>query len=137
MPRTQYRNTDLDVISDVDLTSLVVAMEALGADSLGMHRRDDGDWCAIFESGSDGDPETSVVALLDIVAALDGVALDLWMNATRREFNVGYDCGEEPAAFGQSLRVGTVLRIADARASLRWTLYAPEHAGSRRASSRS
>ena len=40
-----------------------------------------------------------------------------------REFNIGYDCGEEPWAFNQGLSAETLRRVAAVKASLRWTLY--------------
>jgi hypothetical protein len=42
---------------------------------------------------------------------------------SRREFNIGYDCGREPWAFNQVLSAQLLSRIAAARASLRVTLY--------------
>lgn len=53
----------------------------------------------------------------------DARAAAMWWACTRREFNIGYDCGAEPWAFNQGLSNETLRRIAACGGSLRWTLY--------------
>jgi hypothetical protein len=61
--------------------------------------------------------------MLAIVESLNEPIRSLWDRCTRREFNIGYDCGAEPWAFNQGLSTALLGRLAAAGASLRITLY--------------
>jgi hypothetical protein len=61
--------------------------------------------------------------MLAVVEALDPPLRSVWAGCSRREFNVGYDCGLEPWAFSQGLSAEILGRMASAGASLRVTLY--------------
>ena len=121
---TQYLNTDLDLVSTADLTALAADLEARGLDSLHVDRQEDSQWIAIFESSAGYDqPETTILMLLDVIESLDEPSRRAWWECTKREFNIGYDCGSEPWAFNQALSNQTLLRMANAGAGLRITLY--------------
>ncbi len=120
----QYLNTDLDLVSAGDLSALAAELEAQGLDRLHVGRQEDGLWLAIFEAGVCWqDPEATISALLDVIETLDEPARRAWCECTKREFNIGYDCGNEPWAFNQALSSQTLRRMADVSAGLRITLY--------------
>jgi hypothetical protein len=121
---TRYRNTDLDLTSPGDLTALAGAFQTSGVPPLHVTRGDDGFWYASFETYEPyTEPESNIAAILVIVDALPGPLRFLWNGCTRREFNIGYDCGDEPRAFQQGLSAELLGRMAAAGASLRVTLY--------------
>src|SRR5262249_43146922 len=104
-----YLNTDLDLVSEPDLTPLWMAMDARGVRALlaGWQQGDDrrvlphdrGCWHLTLEHAQDlGEPERAISAMLDVIESLPGEAHDLWTHCTLREFDIGYDCGAEPWA---------------------------------------
>jgi hypothetical protein len=125
----QYLNTDLDLVSDTDLTTLAAALESRGLFALHVDRRDDGLWHASFEVNLCGSqPETTIGLMLYIIESLDEPLRQTWQVCLSREFNIGYECGAEPWAFNQALSTQTLRRMVDVGASLRITLYPPASA---------
>jgi hypothetical protein len=124
----QYINTDLDLIASCDLTPLTSALEARGVRPLNVEQSSDGLWYSILEVANDVDPdepETTVRVMLDAIEAIDGEARDIWTTCSKREFNIGFDCGSEPWAFNNGLTDSTIKRMASADTSLRITLFPP------------
>jgi hypothetical protein len=124
---TRYRNTDLEVTSPSDLQLLADALTAQGVLQLAVVSGDDGEWHATFETETVfSEPETNIVAMLDAIESLPSPIRAMWNECSKREFNVGYDCGLEPPSFTQALSESTLGRIAALGATLRLTLYAVE-----------
>ena len=138
----QYLNTDLELVSDDDLTALAAAFEAKGMFPLyGATQEADGLWYAKFEMEDhfneemdhfNEEPGLTIASMLAVIESLTGPLQIAWSRCTLREFNIGYDCGSKPWAFNQGLSNGLLARIAAAGASLRWTLY-PERPESKEA----
>ena len=117
-------NTDLDLTSTDDLTDLAAELAAQGVYSLHVTCGEDGLWYATFETDrSFEEPEENIAAMLMAIESLSPVQRDIWHNCTRRELNIGYDCGYEPWAFNQSLSSELLGRVSQAGAVLRITLY--------------
>jgi hypothetical protein len=128
-----YLNTDLDLTSADDLTELAAAFEAAGLMALHVTQREDGLWYATFEMNEQHtEPELTIAGPLAVVEALTPPLRSAWARCTRREFNIGYECGAEPWPFTQGVSAELLGRMAAAGASLRLTLYpdrrAPEEA---------
>ncbi len=122
--RIGYLNTDLDLTSAADLTALAAALESGGVPPLHVTRDDDGLWYATFETQEQHtEPGPNIAAMLAVVETLSPSLRAAGTGCTRREFNIGYDCGEEPWAFNQGLSAELLGRMAAAGASLRITLY--------------
>jgi hypothetical protein len=121
----QYLNTDLELVAPEDLSPLATHFEANGFRSLRCDREPDGSWYAIFEICGETyeEPEATIRAMLTVVESLDGPPRDAWQSCTKREFDIGYECGSDPWAFNNGLTTGTLRRIAECRASLRITIY--------------
>ncbi|MGC3972526.1 MAG: hypothetical protein QM775_35820 [Pirellulales bacterium] len=123
--RIEYLNTDLMLTSPVDLRRLLEEFQVSGV--YAMHDEnlsDDGLWYASFETETQCHaPEDSIGKMLDAVETLTPVGRQLWDGCSRREFDIGFDCGAEPWAFNQGLSSQLLQRIAAAGASLRITLY--------------
>lgn len=123
----RYLNTDLDLVAGRDLVPLANALEARGVSSLFVTPGDDGRSYATFETDNQYEtPESNISAMLAAIESLDENVRALWSECSLREFNIGYDCGYEPWAFNNGLTNATLLRIANAGASLRITLYPPD-----------
>jgi hypothetical protein len=119
-----YLNTDLDLISSDELTALATVFEARGLFPLHVSRRDDGLWYASFETQDQHtEAEPNIAALVAVVESLAEPHRSMWSGCTRREFNIGYDCGSEPWGFTQALSSGLLGRVSAVGASLRITLY--------------
>jgi hypothetical protein len=121
-PTIQYLNTDLDLVCDVDPANLASEFEAR---DLVAHVTpgEDGLFYVLCEDCNDTEPEPDIVRLLDVIEALSGPARELWARCSKREFNVGYDCGDEPWSFNQGISNQVLRRMADCGASFCITLY--------------
>jgi hypothetical protein len=119
-----YLNTDLDLISAEDLTALAAAFKSGGVPPIRVTHETDALWYATFETTAQfAAPEPNIAVMLTIVESLTRPLRLMWDGCTRREFNIGYDCGEKPWAFNQGLPADLLGRMAAAGASLRVTLY--------------
>lgn len=120
-----YLNTDLVLVSSADLTSLVSAFEAGGVRPLyGVTRGEDGRGYVTFETSEPhAEPESNIAAMLAVIESLSADLQAVWEGCSRREFDVGYDCGWEPWAFAQGLSPRLLGRMAAAGTSLRITIY--------------
>ena len=122
--RIQYLNTDLDLTSPVDLTALAAAFESQGVFPLHVTHCEDGVWIATFETDSQhAEPESNIAAMVGLVESLVEPHRSVWLGCTRRQFNIGYDCGAEPWEFNQGLSTELLGRLAAIGGSLRITLY--------------
>ncbi len=132
--KIQYLNTDLDLIGPEDLTPLAEALAARGVRALSPPTgADDGPWYCTLEIdepviGIEDEPENTIRVMLSAIEAVlapegNAAAAELWPACTLREFNIGYDCGDEPWAFNQGLSNDTLRRIAACGGTLRWTVY--------------
>jgi hypothetical protein len=120
----QYLNTDLDIVSDQDLSPLAAALERGGLLTLHVDRREDGLWYATFETDeSYGEPEPNFLKFLEAIASLDDGIAPAWRACQIRELNIGYECGTEPWAFNQAISAKTLARVAAAGIALRITIY--------------
>ena len=123
----RYLNTDLELEASYDLTPLAVAFAAQGIFSLNVTQVDQGQWHARFETDRDHDePETNIAFMIAAIESLPEPLQKMWSGCTMREFDIGYDCGDEPCAFDQGLSCHLLERIAKVGASLRITLYPPD-----------
>jgi hypothetical protein len=119
-----YLNTDLDLTSANDLTALSVAFEASGVRPLHVTQAEDGFWYATFETDEQfTEPEPNIAAMLAVVESLAESLRLVWDGCSRRQCNIGYDCGAEPWEFNQGLSTELLGRMAAVGASLRVTLY--------------
>ena len=122
---TRYRNTDLVLTSSEDLTALAAIFESRGVVQLSLTRGDDRLWHASFETrGQHTEPEPNIAAMVAVAESLGDPHRSVWLGCTRREFNIGFDCGTAPWSFIQELSSVLLSRIAAIGASLALTLYA-------------
>src|SRR6516162_11734759 len=92
--------------------------------ALHVRHGEDGLWYATFETEKPHDkPEPDIGEMVTAAEALQAPLRGVWWRCTRREFNIGYDCGTEPWAFNQGLSNELLGRMAAVGASLRVTLY--------------
>lgn len=123
----RYLNTDLDLEADFALSSLATALESNGVRPLHVTEGDDGLWHASFETDDQHDePEHALKAMLDAIDQLPEEHRSSLGKCTLCEFNIGYDCADEPWAFNNGVTNATLGRMARVGASLRMTLYPPD-----------
>ena len=121
-PQIQYLNTDLDLVSNQSLDSLCQEMISQGLCGH-VTPGDDGLHYAMFEDHNDDVPEPNIVKLLDALDNLSQDATNVLRKCSNIEFNIGYDCGDEPWSFNQGISNESLRRMAEHGASLRVTIY--------------
>jgi hypothetical protein len=122
--KTHYLNTDLDLQAQLDLAPLADSLSHRGFYVFHILQHEDGSWSARFETEERfEDPESNIAAMLTAIESLEEPARSLWTACTIREFDIGYDCGQEPEAFRQHLTATTLTRIAQVGGSVVITLY--------------
>ncbi|GAB2600301.1 hypothetical protein [Spirosoma areae] len=129
-----YLNTDLILLAPYDLAPLAEALMSHGVlVSLYVGPGQNGLWSATFETtGSCSEPDLNIGVMLMAIDALDEPSRKLWAACTSREFDIGYECGDEPRVFSQHLSTAILARIAAVGARVVITLYAAEpHPGSK------
>ena len=123
-PTIRYRNTDLDLVASIPLDDLASALATLGVFPLHTTHGDDGRWyCALETDSEHYEPESDIIRMLRAIESLTGSAAKTWTACAKREFNVGYDCGDEPWAFNQGISNETLRRMGQCGATFRLTLY--------------
>ena len=121
-PQIQYLNTDLNLVCDVDPTLLVAEFETRDF-AIDVRTGDDGLFYVMCEDAHDTEPEPNISRLLDVVDSLIGPARELWNRCSKRQFDVGYECGNEPWGFNQGLSNDLLRRLADCGSTFRITIY--------------
>ena len=123
MAKIRFINVDLDVSSLASLGPLTKAVEKKRM--VNLRRPDDADdTTASYELVMHvGSANETISRMLDVLEQLKGEAKEAWLGATRREFDIGYDCGTEPLAFNEAIDPDVVRRIALIGAGIRITLY--------------
>lgn len=123
--KIHYLNTDLEIVSNNDLTSLVAAFEGRGVYSLHFFHEKNA-WYARLETNQSYDePEATISKMLAVVESFSKTTRVVWDNCTRREFDIGYEGGQVPRSFNQVLSQQLLERITMAKASLSITIYSP------------
>lgn len=127
--KTSYRNTDLDLTSTFPLDRLLGQLESAGMVVLGNYQGKDGDWNAVLEIVGEEDDhfhehaEATIIAMIDKLEGLPEHERRLFEQCKVREFNTAYDVGDNPMGFNEGLSVGSIIRMAALKISLRTTLY--------------
>lgn len=130
-PIIRYLNTDLDVVAPRSLEPLISHFERSHIFPLLPTKGDDGRWYITFETEPDyEEPDPNIAFMLNAIETAGGEARACWEACTKREFDVGYDCGDEPWSFNQGISNETLRRMAACGATFRLTLYPhrPDHA---------
>ena len=126
MNSIHFLNADLDLEAGFDLGPLTAALSARGLFTLHCWERSDGKWEATCESSRETlaeDAETTIRELLESIENLDADSRKAWEGCIRREFNLGYDCGDEPWAINHAVSVESLTRMASLGIAMRITIY--------------
>ena len=120
-----YINTDICLTSGADLKLLLLAFKAGGLRPLSeVTIGDDGQGYIVLETVErHTEPESNIAAMLAVIESFGEELQAVWKGCSRREFDIGYDCGAEPWSFNQGLSSQLLGRMAEAGASLRITIY--------------
>jgi hypothetical protein len=94
--KIQYLNTDLDLSCPRDLTALASYFESQGMWIMHV-TKSERKWLASFETGNLKEPESNIKKMLKVIEFLPPELRSLWDRCWLREFNIGYDCGQEPS----------------------------------------
>ena len=119
----RYLNTDLDLRSAEDLTPLAEALGRAGVRSMDVNCSDRTWWAMLETTECRENPDATISYMLDAIENMPPDATSIWQNCSSREFNIGYDCGDTPWGFTNAISNHTLMRIANAGASLGITIY--------------
>ncbi len=119
-----YRNTDLDLVSPQSLEPLIAHLHANGVRTFKPFSGEDGTWYVMFETDEPhSDPDSNIKAMLTAIESLPEAGRKCWNACTKRDFNAGFDSGDRPRSFMQSLSCETLRRIAACGATFTITIY--------------
>lgn len=124
--KIKYLNTDLDLKSNVRFDSLAQFLRKAGMIELtyGLMKKK---WFGIYEvSTNQRNSEQTLRRFLKILERLSGDELKEWRGCNHKVFNIGFDCGNEPWAFSNSLSSDTLKRICALGAEIEITIYPEE-----------
>ncbi|MBL8850519.1 MAG: hypothetical protein JNG89_12635 [Planctomycetaceae bacterium] len=121
-PRIRYRCTDLFVMSPVSLEPLRIELEHFGLWGV-THVNDDGVWDAMFQAHAGAEPDAHIAGLLDGIEELSASGRAIWNTCFRRDFDVAYDCGEQPRSVTHEVSINSLRRMAEAGGVLKITIY--------------
>jgi hypothetical protein len=120
-----YINTDLDLVSQSDLTALAAALEAQGFLALHVGHGPDLRWRGCLETDVQyTGPEPNISAMVDAIENLNPSILRDWQGCCFREFNIGYASGCGPGQIANRLSVPLLARLAKLKASAGIAVYA-------------
>lgn len=123
---THFLNVDLDIVCDESLAGLTQAFRSRNVRAIN-ERIEAGHWLVGYEASLvDGSVESCTHFLLDAIAKLPAPMQALWGRCSKRDFNIGFECGAQPWGFESNLSVDTLRRIVAVDASVTITLY-PAH----------
>jgi hypothetical protein len=126
-----FLNVDVDVISTVPLDSLVVALgQEVLINYVGRERRR---YSAHFSSYDPRNADAAIRRLARLIAKLPKPARQLWNQASKRVFNVGFQGGFRPQTLETEITSAAVEAAAGLGASIAVTIYAVEDTSAKRA----
>ena len=127
-----FLNVDLEIESRVDLASLATELEPAattlycgpipGGYLLSLEAEDIDDFVRTRS------PDETIHQFCRLIEALSPTGNEMWREASRRTFDVGFDANAEHVAARFGLREDTLERIVRLRATLTVTVYRPESA---------
>lgn len=117
----RYLNTDLDIESKNDLTSIV---EDFGEDVIVLHHGEmRGYQHARFETCESLDADGVINSFCLFVEQMPKEVREIWDGCVSRVFNLGYESGSSPQNFRSEIRASTIQRVAEIAASIVITIY--------------
>lgn len=123
--RTEFLNVDLRVKARHDLAPL---LDALDANVVVLHRRRHRGfhdaWMELYEFSRYLEPETCIAGFARFLESLPSAARRVWDRATHRHFDIGIEAAHG-ATYTALLSARTLRRVADLRAEIIVTVYAP------------
>ncbi len=122
MEDTRYLTVDLLIKSREDLTPIVTDF---GEDVIVLTNDKVGDfYFAYFEiAGSHAGPNEDIDFFCTLIEGLSEENRKIWENSFFRIFDMGYEAGTSNNSYSSDLRESVLKRIAEAKASVRITIY--------------
>lgn len=123
-PKITYLTTDLFLIAPLSLKPLADELEQNNVGGMS-EPTPDGHWYANLNAEVDDnvEPETDLRVMLAALETLSAASRMIWEACSVREFDIGYDCGDEPWAFTQRISPETLRRIGALGGTLKITIY--------------
>ena len=116
----RFINIDLDVSSEQSIRPLTEYLTYNGLSNLSKaeDRNASYELDVLFNSAN-----AALSVMLDVLEKLPPEPHEAWQACTRREFNLGFECGTEPSAFDEPIEPDVVKRISALGGCFRITLY--------------
>jgi hypothetical protein len=123
----QYLNTDLEIESKGDVSSIV---DAFGDDVLVHHHGEIRNYqhASFSVAGGSTDADSAINFFCTLVESLPNEIRKVWDECVTRVFDLGYESGTSPENFCSQIRASTIQRVANIGASVAVTIY-PETVG--------
>jgi hypothetical protein len=121
---TEFLNVDLDIYADFDLQPLV---RAFGKKVVVLYvGREKRKYASHLELAGRAKSANSIIrAFCGLIQALPPAERRLWNRATRRDFSIGVQAGEQPHASDFPVEAATVQAVAKLGGRIVLTVYSP------------
>ncbi|AZZ99742.1 hypothetical protein [Pseudoalteromonas sp. R3] len=125
MSEIQFLNVDLELESKQDISALVADLKK---NAVVLHYDQDEyrQLARIEASAQVTSPDKAINHLCELIESCSKAALKQWLGCSKRTFDIGFSCGEQPKCYSQALHVDTLLRISAIGAGMEITLYPAE-----------
>ena len=128
MKKTEFLNIDLDLESAEDISPIIAEF----SDSVIILNREKENniyKVSLELSGIEGDPEYLFKQYISLINGLSSQAKKLWFGCTKREFDLGFECGYEPREIQNKLSSNILSSLSNLDASIVITVYPIEQHG--------
>jgi len=128
MKKTEFLNIDLDLESTEDISSIIAEF----SDSVIILNREKENniyKVSLELSGIEGDPEYLFKQYISLINGLSSQAKKLWYGCSKREFDLGFECGHEPRDIQNKLSSKLLGELSNLDASIVITTYSIEQHG--------
>ena len=120
MAEIEFLNIDLDIESSVDIAPII---EGFGKRVCVLNNEfSDGKFSATLETGYT--EENRIISeYASMINGLSPEAREAWNNCIKREFNFGYDSGEQPNIYSSEISSDSIKALHDVGGSIIITIY--------------
>lgn len=125
--KIKYLNADLLLKSTKSFNELSKFLTSNGAFALHYGKENKKEWLGSFELEKEcKKPKVTINSFLEILSKMDENSKKQWARCSKKEIDIGYECGEEPWAYNDEIPKSIIKKLSEFDIGIRITIY-PEN----------